>query len=326
MTGRSELRGARTAFGPEDVVERDIGELNQVFSDAFTERYRKDGMIGVRVPQLNPAIWRYAIADANGGAMLWRGDQGEIVAFNIAHCSGREGWMGPLAVRTDWQTRGVGKRVVRTGIDWLRSRGAGIVGLETMPRTMDNIGFYSSLGFVPQRLTITLAFDGGPGDNAGMLLGRVHAASRDDALAECRALTEACAPGFDFTREIALTGELGLGDTALLRQGGKLIGFALFHTAPLVEGRSRDELRVLKMVLRRETDITEMASVLGGAARRTGTRRVAIRMQGEYAHAYRVLVTMGARVRWTDLRMSLKGEGDGERDVAPAMVLSNWEI
>jgi hypothetical protein len=59
-------------------------------------------------------------------------------------------------------------------------------------------------------------------------------------------------------------------------------------------------------------------------ARRSGTRRVAFRVQGEYVDAYARLVAMGARVRWTDLRMTLAGypEPKAERGV----VLSNWEI
>ncbi|MEP7346894.1 MAG: GNAT family N-acetyltransferase [Gemmatimonadaceae bacterium] len=309
---------------PERVDPHDVAELNTVFADAFTERYRKDGMMGVRVPQLNPAIWRYAIEDAGEGAMQWRNERGDIVAFNMAHRSGSEGWMGPLAVRPDAQGRGLGKRVVTAGIAWLQSQGVRVVGLETMPRTMDNIGFYSGLGFVPHRLTITLTLEAASGDEGMSLLGRLHASSRDDVLAQCARLTTACAPGVDFTREIALTAELGLGDTALLWNQGRLGGFALFHTAPLVEGRSRDELRVLKLVLADERDIAPMADTLLAIASRMGTRRVAIRVQGEYLHAYRTLVGRGGRVRWTDLRMALAStEADPAR---LGMVLSNWEI
>ena len=68
-------RAARALDGPHPATVEDIPELNRVFSDAFSERYRRDGMVGVRVPFLNPAIWRYAIEDANGGAMLWRDEQ-----------------------------------------------------------------------------------------------------------------------------------------------------------------------------------------------------------------------------------------------------------
>src|SRR2546425_5305170 len=81
----------RQVYGPEPASERDIEGLNRVFADAFTDRYRRDGLVGVRVPHLNPQVWRYALLDAGPGAMLWRDEGGHVVAFNIAHRSGAEG-------------------------------------------------------------------------------------------------------------------------------------------------------------------------------------------------------------------------------------------
>jgi GNAT superfamily N-acetyltransferase len=249
--------------GPEPIRREDIGPLNEVFSDAFSDRYRKDGMVGVRVPHLNPQIWRYAIEDAAGGAMLWRDERGQIAAFNIAHLSGTEGWMGPLAVRPDAQGGGAGKEIVRAGIAWLESRHATTIGLETMPRTMDNIGFYSNLGFLPGRMTFTLTLDARPAERAAPLLARLPGGEHAAALEECRALAAALSPGRDFTREIVLTEELSLGDTLLLRDAsGRLVGYALCHSAPLVEGRSREELRVLKLVLESAEHLDAMARAL----------------------------------------------------------------
>jgi GNAT superfamily N-acetyltransferase len=324
MASARDWKHARTAEGPFQARLSDIAELNQVFSDAFTERYRRDGLVGVRVPFLNGAIWRYAIEDAGAGAMLWRGERGELVAFNIVHRSGVEGWMGPLAVRPEWQAGGVGKTVVRAGISWLRAEQAGVIGLETMPRTMDNIGFYSTLGFVPGRLTITLTLDAGATDARAESFARLGTRARDDALAECRELTTSRLAGYDFSREILLTDELELGDTVLLREGDRLVGFALCHTAPLVEGRAREELRVLKLVLDDDRRAEQMLRALSDLARRSGTRRLALRVQGEYSALYERLVALGARVRWTDLRMSLSGFQ--EHRASDGVVLSNWEI
>src|SRR6185503_13800704 len=318
-------RPSHSVEGPFRARIEEIGELNQVFSDAFTERYRRDGMVGVRVPYLNPAVWRYAIEDAAEGAMLWRDDRGHIAAFNMVHRSGREGWMGPLAVRTEYQGTGLGKDIVMRGIEWLRQSGAAVIGLETMPRTMDNIGFYSRLGFMPGRLTLTTTLDAALSDRPASLLGRRTTLEKETALSECRGLLERVAPGYDYTREIALTDELSLGDTVLLRgSDGHLTGFALAHTVPLVEGRAREELRVLKLVLLDETGFDEIARALCDFARRSGTRRVALRVQGDYVTTYQRLIAMGARVRWTDLRMALAGYEERRQD--GALVLSNWEI
>jgi hypothetical protein len=106
---------------------------------------------------------------------------------------------------------------------------------------------------------------------------------------------------------------------------GELRGFALYHTAPLVEGRVRDELRVLKMALADEEDAEWLARELADQARRSGTRQVAIRVQGEFVGFYDRLVALGGRVRWTDLRMTLKGSMEVPA-LAGAVVLSNWEI
>ena len=310
--------------GPLPATVADVAELNHVFSDAFTERYRRDGLVGVRVPFLNPEIWRYAIADAAGGAMLWRDEHEAVAAFNVAHASGAEGWMGPLAVRPDLQGSGIGKDVVGAATEWLRRAGCATIGLETMPRTMDNIGFYSSLGFSPGKLTITVTIDGAAGARAPLLLGKLGAAAQDDAVAECRALAHTIMQGHDYSREIRLTEELGLGLTLLLRDGDRLTGFALCHTVPLVEGRPLEEVRVLKLVLEDEGTMPFAIAALADVARRYHARRVALRAQTAYGGAYRSLIEAGGRVRWTDLRMTL--DGAPERHAEHGLVWSNWEV
>ena len=142
-------RPDRSLRGPDRPTLKDIEPLNRVFAEAFTDRYSRDGLVGVRVPHLNTLVWRYALEDAGDGAMVWRDGEGQLVAFNMVHQSGHEGWMGPLAVRPDRQGEGLGSTMVRLGIDWLKGQGARTIGLETMPRTVENIGFYSRLGLVP---------------------------------------------------------------------------------------------------------------------------------------------------------------------------------
>jgi GNAT superfamily N-acetyltransferase len=314
--------------GPYRIQDSDIPLLNAVFSDAFTDRYRKDGMAGVRVPYLNPSVWRFAIADARDGAMLWRDDRGNIAAFNVTHLSGAEGWMGPLAVHPDFQSHGLGKTIVSTGMEWLKRQNARVIGLETMPRTMDNIGFYSSLGMLPGYLTLTVTLDAVYSTAAMqsrlIRLGTILPADIDPILDLCRVLSDSLLPGYDFSREIKLTEELSLGDTLVLMRNEEVRGFAVAHSVPLVEGRVREELRVLKLVAREDEDFDSLVTVHADHARRSGTRRVALRLQGQYSEAYRRLIERGARVRWTDLRMS--ADGYVEKRPERGIVLSNWEI
>ena len=314
-------RPDRSVHGPDRASGADVEPLNRLFTDAFTDRYARDGLAGVRVPPLTPAVWRYAIEDAAEGAMLWRDADSQLAAFNMVHQSGTEGWMGPIAVRPDRQGSGVGRTIVQAGIELLRSRGATTIGLETMPRTTDNIGFYGTLGFVPRHLTITLVREA------------VRAVARDASrlstgdiaggIAECAELTSRVAPGVDFSRELLLTHEMGLGDTTLVRRGGWLVGFALWQSTPLAAGRPRDEQRVLKLVA---TDVVAFERLIDGLqadAIASRLRRIAVRCQTAHSAAYSHLAGRGFRVHWTDLRMTLPEAPEPEVD---GVLMSNWEI
>lgn len=315
-------RRDKSVRGPERPGVADIEPLNRVFAQSFTDRYRRDGMPGVRVPHLNPDVWRFALESAGDGAMVWRDGAGEIVAFNLAHLSGTEGWMGPLAVRPDRQGEGLGKEIVHAGMSWLQERSARTIGLETMPRTVENIGFYSRLGFLPGHLTVTLAR---PAESsAANGCSRLSlAAAAGDALAECRSLDAVVAPGVDFSRELRLTAELGIGDTTLYRRNGKVAAYALWHSTPLAEGRPREDLRVLKLVA---ADAPAMRGVLAGVlkvAEEEGTERVTVRCETRHEEAYGALLASGWQAHWTDLRMTLAGAGEPP---VKGILFSNWEI
>jgi GNAT superfamily N-acetyltransferase len=317
----------RRVEGPLLAEERDIEALNRLFAEAFTDRYRRDGLVGVRVPPLNPRVWTYALRDAGDGAMVWRDEDGRLVAFNVAHRCGCEGWMGPLAVRVDRQGSGIGKTIVRAATDWLLDRGVTTLGLETMPRTVENIGFYARLGFVPGHLTLTMTRELAVRRRGGAvpaLLSRLDGVVRAETLAAARTFAESLAPGYDFTREIELTAQLGLGDTVLVSGSGGLAAYALWHTASLAAERSTDELRVLKLAARDADAFERVLAAVEACAAHAGLRRIAIRCQSRFEGAFRTLMARGYQVRWTDLRMHL--EGYPERPVPEGVLFSNWEI
>ena len=114
-------RATRPVDGPAVAAVADIPALNEVFTEAFSDRYRRDGMVGVRVPPLNPAIWRYAIEGAGDGAMLWRDDrqQHRGVQHRAPSPAWRGGWGRCACVRTT-RVAGSGTTIVRAGMSWLR--------------------------------------------------------------------------------------------------------------------------------------------------------------------------------------------------------------
>ncbi len=257
--------------------------------------------------------------------MVWRDEHGDIAAFNVAHQAGAEGWMGPLAVRPDRQGTGVGKTIVGTATDWLIDRGVMTLGLETMPRTPENIGFYARLGFIPGFLTVTLTNEiATRGHPAPVLLSRRSADDKEAAMAAGRQLVTDLVSGVDFSREILLTAELGLGDTSLVEGERGLDAIAVWHSAPLADSRTRDEVRVLKLAARTDAAFDAAIGAVEAAAAKSGIRRIAVRCQSHYAEAFRRLIARGYRGRWTDLRMAY--EGYPERHAVQGVLFSNWEI
>jgi hypothetical protein len=194
-----------------------------------------------------------------------------------------------------------------------------------MPRTMDNVGFYSTLGFIPGHLTITVTLEAARAGIQSTAISSLDPHERELALKQCRVLLDQLAPGYDYTREIVLTAQHQLGDTLFLRKGFEVTAFAICHSVPLVEGRATEEMRVLKMVAKSEADFDQLVTQLCAHARVKAARRVAIRVQGQYTDIYRRLIARGARVRWTDLRMAVHDHAES-RPANGGIVLSNWEI
>src|SRR5690606_6535917 len=318
-------RSDRGVVGPTILRQDDVPALNRLFSDAFTDRYRRDGMHGVRVPYLNPAVWRYAIANAGDGAFVWRDGRGAPVAFNLAHRSGREGWMGPLAVRQDHQGRGLGRNIVQEGIRWLQASGATTIGLETMPRTVDNIGFYSRLGFQPGPLTITLQGDAARlGRPYGTALGSLDTEQQRSAIRSCADLVTELGGVGDYSREARLTLDLGLGDVLLdIDDSGSINGFAIWHRAALAQDRPAEDGRILKLVARDSGGALRLVRGVGDAAARIGLPGVSLRCQAEFGELYQGLIAERFQVQWTDLRMVLASH---PAPVVTGVVLSNREI
>src|SRR5205807_1768412 len=127
------------------------------------------------------------------------------------------------------------------------------------------------------------------GHAAPALLSQRKGDASGAALAAARRLVGTLTPGYDFTREIVLTAELGLGDTSLVDGDDGLAGFVLWHSTPLAEGRPKDEVRVLKLAARDERAFEASIAATEAAAARAGIRRVAVRCQTRFDATFRRL-------------------------------------
>jgi GNAT superfamily N-acetyltransferase len=158
---------------------------------------------------------------------------GDLVGCAFVTRWGSYGLLGPLAVHPDHWGRGVGRLLWEARLPLLEHWGATHAALFTRAEPK-NLHLYQKFGFWPGSLTALTAkrIDTAPAPGGPVLwhtFADSSAGSRENALAECRRLTDMLHPGLDLTREIAALDVQGLGDTLLIDDGDGLSGFAVCH-------------------------------------------------------------------------------------------------
>ncbi|MGU3494641.1 GNAT family acetyltransferase [Xanthobacteraceae bacterium A53D] len=87
---------------------------------------------------------------------------GQVLAGSVmvGH-DGHRGWMYYLAVSSDHQRKGLGRRLVAAAEDWLRARGVPKVMLLVRPENDQVRGFYDALGYQDEpRVVFSRRLDG----------------------------------------------------------------------------------------------------------------------------------------------------------------------
>jgi GNAT superfamily N-acetyltransferase len=187
-----------------------------------------------------------AMGDTDYARTRWRTDpeaafavevDGELAGTNFATVWGSVGFFGPLTIRPDLWDRGLGGLLVRPAVDLMDRRGVTSAGLFTFANSAKHIGLYQKFGFWPRFLTAIVSKPVAPAsDVGGRDAGRpwhwfseAGAGERARVLDECALVTGALHPGFDARIEIGAVAEQGLGETVLVREGGRVAAFAVCH-------------------------------------------------------------------------------------------------
>jgi len=92
----------------------------------------------------------------NNSSIVYEVDN-KVVGYNFIHIWGSFAWFGPLGVAPEYQSKGIGKALISHTIRVLKEEyKVSTIGLNTMPESPYNVGFYMGLGFTPLKLTLTL--------------------------------------------------------------------------------------------------------------------------------------------------------------------------
>jgi predicted N-acetyltransferase YhbS len=250
---------------------------------------------------------------------------GEVVGSNVITSWGSVGFFGPLTVRPDLWDRGIAKAMMERTVEVFERRGVRLRGLYTFSQSTKHVRLYQRFGFWPRFLNATL-FTGVRKKDRPPFESFESSSDRSGALAEVRELCDALYQGFDPTSEMRSVSEQRLGDTVLVREGGRLVAFAVCHVGAGSEAGSGTAHMKIGAV-RPGSDAPAWFGRLLDACEAFAASRGALRLRGgvhtSRLDAYRALIDRGWRSDLQGVSMISPGDGGGY-DRSNAFVLEDW--
>ena len=189
------------------------------------------------------------LGDAGYVRTRWRADPsaafgaeaaGTLVGSNFAANWGSVGFFGPLTIHPELWDRGVGKTLMEPIMQCFDRWGTRHAGLFTFAHSAKHIGLYQHFGFWPRFLTAIMSKQVRPTARkpGWTMLSEVPQREQPEMLMACSRVTNAIFDGLDLGSEVRAIADQRLGETILLFDAERLVGFAACHHGPGTEAGS----------------------------------------------------------------------------------------
>jgi ribosomal protein S18 acetylase RimI-like enzyme len=289
--------------------EGDIERSRVVGQMAWSDMAFRDIGKRVRYPMRSRRIVETYMEKEPGGCLVAE-VEGNVVGAAYCHVWGRVGWIGPLEVVPEMQRRGIGTALLKSGEEYLRSRGCVVVGLETMPQILSNIRFYMSAGYRTDKVTLLAEKALDPLD-----IEDIGATEVTDGIAgilpQVSRLSAAVSPLLDYAQEFELTVSKGLGSVFACEEEGRIVGLVALHTYPRTIDADYASIKVLLVdpcCADPEGVFNALMTACEARARKVGKRRMYARFEADDSVLYNAMEARRYHLRGTNVRM-VKGRG-----------------
>ncbi len=176
----------------------------------------------------------------DAGATLAAEDDGELLGSNFVATWGKIGFFGPLTVHPDLWDRGIAQLLLKATMELFTKRGMVHTGFFTYPESPKHIALYQKFGYRPRYLTGIMSSPVRLKDGSIYIarFSDVKERNRAEVLSACREICDFIFEGLDLEMEISAVNKHKFGDTVLLWDNAKLMGFAVCHCGANTEAGS----------------------------------------------------------------------------------------
>lgn len=223
---------------------------------------------------------------------------GEVLGCAIVMDWGRFAVLGPVAVVPDRWGEGIAGALLNAATRTIARRGFRHAALFTHPQSGGHVRLYQQHGFWPGALIAVMSRPvAEPTETVSAEpVSAMGARARKSALDGCRGVAGAVYRGLDLTREIEGLRRQQIGDTLVLRERGRVRGFAVCHCGDGSEARANS--LYVKFAAVRPGDAAGFARLVVACeafARTRGADRVTAGVSTARRGAYRALLDRGYR-------------------------------
>jgi GNAT superfamily N-acetyltransferase len=238
---------------------------------------------------------------------------GQLVGSNFATNWGSFGFFGPITVRPDLHERGIAQALLARTMEQFEAWRTRHAGLFTFAHSAKHVGLYQKYGFYPRFLTAIMAKKtAAPNDIAECCrFSSLSKSQQEDALKNCREITESIQEGLDLTGEIRTTLAQGLGDIGLVDGAKGLTAFALCHYGAKSEAgadRCFVKFGAVRMGPQAGRDFERLIETCEALAVDVGAPILLAGMNMGRHEAYRALLARGFRTEFQGVAMHRDNE------------------
>lgn len=191
----------------------------------------------------------------------------KVIGFNFLHIWGSFAWFGAFGVHPKYQGEGIGKELIKYTIKILKEEyKVSTIGLNTMPESSYNVGFYMSFGFIPLKLTLNLKKQLNSFEllEASYLnrynINEVELNNEENYLNLNQILKEMSNKidtNLDFSSELGLLRNGKFGGVFTLGRAEEIHGIVLYYTKSIREDSSKD-LQIKLAIIDNDADYREI--------------------------------------------------------------------